>query len=125
MADKKISELSAKTTVVLADLIPIVDSETNPLTNKKVTLANLLVSLGIRQGETGSQTVTTAGYAVVFAKTLFADVNGKDYELVINCFTDENHTEQVGYILDNRSNLGFEIFPLATAYVEWTAILID
>jgi len=125
MADKKISELSAKTTVVLADLIPIVDSETNPLTNKKVTLANLLVSLGIRQGETGNQTVTTAGYAVVFAKTLFADVNGKDYELVINCFTDENHTEQVGYRLANRTNLGFEIFPLATAYVEWTAILID
>ena len=125
MADKKISELSAKTTVVLADLIPIVDSETNPLTNKKVTLANLLVSLGIRQGETGNQTVTTAGYAVVFAKTLFTDVSGKDYELIINCFTDENHTEQVGYRLDNRSNLGFEIFPLATAYVEWTAILID
>lgn len=125
MADLKISALTAKTTVALADLIPIVDSETSPLTNKKVTLANLLVSLGIRQGETGSQVVTTAGYAVVFANTLFTDVNGKDYELVINCFTDENHTEKVGYNLANRTNLGFEIFPLATAYVEWTAILID
>ena len=125
MADLKISALAAKTTVALSDLIPIVDSETNPMTNKKVTLANLLVSLGIRQGETGSQTVTTAGYAVVFANTLFTDVSGKDYDLIINCFTDETQTEKVGYRLANRTTLGFEIFPIATAYVVWTAILID
>jgi len=41
MSDKKISGLSAKTTLVLADLLAIVDTEAEPQETKKATLSNL------------------------------------------------------------------------------------
>ena len=41
MADTKVSDLSAITTLVDADVIYVVDSSTSPISSKKITYANL------------------------------------------------------------------------------------
>jgi len=41
MADKKISELTEKTTIADTDMFPMVDEEASPDTTKKITGANL------------------------------------------------------------------------------------
>lgn len=45
MPDRKISELSEKSTIVDADLIPIVDMEAGPSATKKITFANLILRI--------------------------------------------------------------------------------
>jgi hypothetical protein len=54
MANKKISELPAKTTPTGADLLPIVDTETSPYTSKRITAAALITLIDAeKMGATG------------------------------------------------------------------------
>ncbi len=124
MADAKITALTAKTTIELTDLIPLVDMTGIP-TTKKMTVANFLVSLRIRQGETDSDTVL-AGItkAFVFSAALGTAVDGSDYDLPLTCVDALNATEEIGYVITNRTQNGFEITPVADAYISFTAILI-
>ena len=47
MADKKITALTATTTVVAADVIPVVTDTTGTPTTKKVTASNLAASIAV------------------------------------------------------------------------------
>ena len=124
MADKKISQLTEKLTVELTDFIPIVDMTASPIETKYIKVSTLLISLGLVNGSLGSQTVTTAGWVVTFASALGTDVNGKDYELLITCVDSELHSEAIGYEITARTQNGFTIVPLATAYIEYAALIV-
>jgi hypothetical protein len=62
MANKKISELPAKTTPSANDLLPIVDTATSPYTSKRVTAAALasLIADAANTGATGPNGLTGA-----------------------------------------------------------------
>lgn len=124
MADKKISQLLEKLSVELTDFIPIVDNTASPIETKYVKVSTFLISLGLINGEIGSKSVTTSGWAVTFASPLGTDVNGLDYKLLIICVDSALHSEDIGYELTARTQNGFTIVPLADAYVEFHALII-
>jgi len=123
MADSKITALTAKTTLELTDLIPIVDMTGTP-TTKKITVANMLISLGLRRGYNVNNTAdNVTGWAVVFPSALGSAVDGSDYTLVISCWDALNPTETIAYTITSRTQNGFNILPIANAYIEVNAIL--
>jgi hypothetical protein len=124
MADKKISALTAKTILELTDLIPIVDISAIPIETKYITVANMLVSCRIVQGEIDNNNVlASVGWSVSFSSPIGTDVTGKDYELIITCFDSPNSTTIVGYTITNRTQLGFNIMPEMDAFIGYTAVL--
>jgi hypothetical protein len=50
MADKKITELNASTTLATTDIIPVVTSPSSTPETKKITLSNLMLSQGLIDG---------------------------------------------------------------------------
>lgn len=70
MADKKISELTEKTTIALDDLLALVDSEATPVETKKVTLRTIFNSTVNKNGITnGSFRVAQRGTSFTAATT--------------------------------------------------------
>jgi hypothetical protein len=125
MADKKISALTTKVTSELTDYICIVDNTAAPIETKKQTIAQFLVSHRIKQGESGSDTVAAGVIkAFIFTAAIGTAVDGSDYNLIINCTDGLNSTTIVCYEISNRTQNGFNITPVADAYIEFTAILI-
>ena len=124
MADKKYTQLTAATPD-LADTIIFVDaSEPAGTENRKCTLAALLVALRVRVGETDADTVLEGVLkAFVFSAALGTAVDGSDYDLIITCVDALNLTTVIGCTVTNRTQLGFEITPIADAYIFYTAIL--
>ena len=55
MSDLRISQLTQKTTLNDTDLIPIVDSTSNPIATKSITLANAKITLAGIPGPAGTQ----------------------------------------------------------------------
>ena len=124
MADKKISVLNSKVNIELTDLVCIVDKTAIPIETKYVTVANFLVSLRIRRGETDSDSVASGvTKAFVFSSAIGTDITGADYDLIITCVDALNITEIIGFEISNRTQLGFEISPIADALITFTAIL--
>jgi hypothetical protein len=122
--DKKISQLTAKTIIELTDIIPIVDNSVIPAETKHITVANLLLSLRLRQGETNNGNVIAGvGWAVLFSNDLGTDTDGLDYDLIITCVNSRNHSEVIGYEITGRNEKGFIINPISNAFIEYTAIL--
>jgi hypothetical protein len=60
MADKKISELAAKTTLVAADLMVIVDTEAAPDETKQITIANVAAYLASLTEELDNKTLDSS-----------------------------------------------------------------
>jgi len=125
MADKQDTILTSATPA-LADIITFVDSsEPAGTENRKCTIAELLVALRLKQGESDSAIVlASVTKAFIFSAALGTAVDGSDYDLIITCVDALNMTETIGYAVTNRTQLGFEITPIADAYVTFTAILI-
>ena len=124
MADKKISQLTEKLSVELTDFIPIVDNTASPIETKYIKVSTFLISLGLINGEIGSQSVTTSGWSITFGSPLGTDVNGLDYKLLITCVDSALHSESIGYEITARTQNGFTIVPLSDAYVEFHALII-
>ena len=125
MADKKDTQLTSATPA-LADIITFVDSsEPVGTENRKCTIAELLIALRLKQGESNSA-VVSAGVlkAFIFSAAIGTAVDGSDYDLIINCVDKLNETELIGRVITNRTELGFEITPVADAYISFTAILL-
>jgi hypothetical protein len=124
MADKKISQLTSKSTPELTDLLVLVDVTAAPDETKKCTIAEFLIALRIRQGECGGDTVAAnVSKAFLFTSAIGTAVDGSDYELIITCFNALNSTEVIGYEVSNRTQNGFDITPIADAVIGYTAIL--
>lgn len=123
MADKKISDLTSKASPELTDYLVIVDNTASPIETKKCTIAQMLLALGLKQGATDNNSVTTAGWSPVFPFTLGTDPNGGDYNLIITCVDQKDATEAIGYEIKSRSDTGFTIIPVKDAWIEYTALL--
>ena len=122
MANLKTTQLTAIVSLALTDLIEVVvDVATTPV-NRKITIANFLVALGLRRGETDIATVTTAGTSIAFSSTW--GTSKDDYHLIITCRNADNDSV-IGYNIDNQDENGFDITPIADARVEYTVILKD
>ena len=85
MADKKITALTATTTVVAADVIPVVTDTTGTPTTKKVTAANLAAAIALI-GLNAGESVRTAihGIQLPIAHTIsFEGATDNDFETVL------------------------------------------
>jgi len=84
MADQKISELTAKTTIHDNDLLVMVDSEANPIETKKITGANLREAVEIMKiftknitsaANAGDVTLATVTSQACFIKSIVVKAN--------------------------------------------------
>ena|ERR1035437_108161 len=124
MADKRVSELTAKTVIELTDELIINDNSAVPIETKKCTVAAFLVSLGIRTGQTFNVQLTTdAPHAFVFDNAMGSNVEGIDYDLIVKCTDQPNSTEDIGFEITHRTQTGFTITPISAAWCEWTVIM--
>jgi hypothetical protein len=85
MADKKITALTATTTVVAADVIPVVTDTTGTPTTKKVTGSNLAAAIALI-GLNAGEGVRTAihGIQLPIAHTIaFEGATDNDFETVL------------------------------------------
>ena len=119
MANKRIKALTAfsgSKAALLALELPLGEPVNE---DKKITIANLVLLLGLASGETDVQTVTSGGDSIAFSSAHGSTI--ADYHLVITCRNAAND-EVIGYNIDNQTINGFDITPLADARVEWTVI---
>ena len=85
MADKKITALTATTTVVAADVIPVVTDTTGTPTTKKVTASNLAAAIALIGLDAGSGVRTAIhGIQLPIAHTIaFEGATDNDFETVL------------------------------------------
>ena len=125
MSDSKISALTTKTNIELTDYLVLVDNTASPIETKKTTVANFLLSLRLRQGESGSDTVSAESTkSFLFSADIGTATDGSDYDLIITCVDALNATEIIGYEITNRTEAGFDITPISDAIITFTALLI-
>jgi hypothetical protein len=85
MADKKITALTATTTVVAADVIPVVTDTTGTPTTKKVTGSNLAAAIaliGLNAGE-GVRTIIHGVQLPATHTVSFEGATDNDFETVL------------------------------------------
>jgi hypothetical protein len=117
--NKRIDQLTEQTTAALTDLIYI-GSPTGAAEAKKITVANFLIGLNLKVGETDIANVTTAGQTFVFTRAYGTSAN--DYHLVITCRSARGDDE-IGYEITAQDENGFTIVPVENARIQWTVIL--
>ena len=85
MADKKITALTATTSVVAADIIPVVTDVSGTPTTKKVTASNLAASIAVIGLDAGAGVRTAIhGIQLPIAHTIsFEGATDNDFETVL------------------------------------------
>lgn len=117
--NKRIDQLTAQTTAALTDLLYI-GSPTGATEAKKITVANFLVGLNLKVGESDIATVTTAGQTFTFSRAYGSSAN--DYHLIVTCRSSRGDDE-IGYEITMQNEYGFTIVPVENARIQWTVIL--
>lgn len=115
--NKELQELDALSSAELTDLLYI--KRPGQFEGKQITVANFLLSLGIKTGESGGGNVTPSGNTFVFSKSY--GLTSNDVHLIITCRNTDNET--IGYEIINQTKDGFTIIPVENAVVTWTVIL--
>jgi len=118
--NKRTTDYDAATSLDLTDLIEIVVDIAGTPTNKKVTLANFLLYLGIRTGESGNEIlIKDTPKVITFASTHGALVG--DHQLIITCRLADD-TNSVNYTITDHTVNGFTITPDFDAKLGWTVL---
>jgi hypothetical protein len=115
MNDLKISQLNAAGYALLSDYVPMIRFTGGVWLNYRVTIAFILVSQNLLQGESGQ--VSANGATVITFLNSWAN-----YDLIITCSKDLTCDNMIGYDITNRTANGFTITPIESAVVQWTIV---